>query len=73
MILVLDSGSTPGAAAPARELGATLVRSGFVPPPEVEGLLARWLSVARRRIDAAGWLDAAAVELEPWDVVPSRE
>lgn len=73
LMLVLDPASTPGASVLGRELGATLVRSGFVPPPEVEALLARWLSVARRRTDASGWVYESVAEPEPWDVVVNRD
>ena len=39
----------------ARELGATHVLCGFVPPPEVAGLLTRWVLLARRLIERGGW------------------
>ncbi|HEU5118322.1 MAG TPA: hypothetical protein VFT74_17020 [Isosphaeraceae bacterium] len=73
LILVLDPDSTPGVSFLARELGATLVRSGFVSPVEVEGLLGRWLSVSRRRQSLAGWTDEAEAEPEPWDVILNRD
>lgn len=69
LALVLDPGSSPGVPTLARELGATLVKSGFVPPPEVEALLARWLGLARTRLDASGWSLDQAAEPEPWDEV----
>ena len=50
----------------ARELGATLVLSGHVPPPVVAELLDRWLSLARRRTDADGWSARMAPEPESW-------
>ncbi len=73
LILVLDPGSTPGVSILARELGATLVKSGFVSPVEVEGLLARWLSLSRRRQSVVGWTDEAKVEPELWDVILNRD
>jgi len=53
--LVLDPESHHEAACLARELGATHVISGFVPPPYVAGLLARWIALAERHIERDGW------------------
>jgi hypothetical protein len=39
----------------ARELGATHVLVGFVPPPEVAHLLSRWVLLAQRQIQRSGW------------------
>src|SRR5262249_7371590 len=52
----------------ARELGATCVFSGFVPPPVVADLLARWIELARRGVERAGWSRTAFPETEtdPW-------
>ena len=47
----------------ARELGATHVLSGFVPPPQVAGLLTRWILLARRRIERDGWSRTSTPEL----------
>lgn len=52
----------------ARELGATHVFSGFVPPPVVADLLARWIALAQWGIDHAGWsrTPSPATETDPW-------
>ncbi len=55
LVLVLDPESIPGVALIAREVGATLVRSGFVSPPDVARILTRWITLASRRSEAAGW------------------
>jgi hypothetical protein len=68
--LVLDPKGHPGVAGLARELGATLVLSGFVPPPRVADLLIRWVPIARRRAEADGWAVPHAPDPEPWE---SRE
>ncbi len=65
--LVLDPRSAAEIARLARELGATLVLSGVVVPPEVEALIRRWLPLARRRSEQAGWALATAAAPEPWD------
>ncbi len=44
-VLVLDPEERLPEAALARELGATHVASGFVPPPFVSDLLARWITL----------------------------
>jgi len=74
-VLVLDPEAHEGVSSLARELGATHVISGFVPPPEVAHMIDRWILLATpigeregwsRRLeaesptDAEGWLDAAA-------------
>ena len=53
--LVLDPEAHEGVAALARELGATEVISGFVPPPEVACRIDRWISLAAVQIDREGW------------------
>jgi hypothetical protein len=52
----------------ARELGATHVGSGFVPPPIVASLIARWIVTVRNRIQSAGWSRTSFPETasEPW-------
>jgi hypothetical protein len=65
--LVLDSKGHPDVAGLARELGATLVLSGFVPPPRVADLLARWVPIARRRAEVDGWAVPQEPEPEPWE------
>ncbi len=54
-VLVLDPEAHDGVAELARELGATHVISGFVPPPEVAGLIDRWITLAEIQTDRAGW------------------
>jgi hypothetical protein len=67
-VLVLDPESHPGVAHLARELGATHVVSGFVPPPRVAELMARWIALALKRIDKGGWSRTAVPESDtkPW-------
>jgi hypothetical protein len=65
--LVLDPKGHPGVASLARELGATLVISGFVPPPRVADLLARWVPIARHRADVDGWALPHEPVPEPWE------
>ena len=69
LVLVLDPESYDGAALLARELGATHVVSGPATPPAVAGLLGRWLPLARRRAESAGWSGSAPEppEPEPWN------
>jgi hypothetical protein len=64
---VLDSKGHPDVAGLARELGATLVLSGYVPPPRVADLLARWVPIARRRAEVDGWAVPHEPEPEPWE------
>ncbi len=54
-VLVLDPEALDGVAELARELGATHVVSGFVPPPEVACLLDRWITLAELQADRTGW------------------
>ena len=69
LILVLDPDSLDGVAPLARELGATHVVSGPTTPPAVAALLRRWLPLARRRAEAAGWSvpTLEPPEPEPWN------
>jgi hypothetical protein len=55
LVLVNNAESDIDVTSLAREFGATHVLSGFVPPPEVAGLLTRWILLARRRIERGGW------------------
>jgi hypothetical protein len=68
-VLVLDPESHDEVAALARELGATHVASGFVPPPVVAGLLARWIMLSQRHFGRDGWSRTSFPETEtmPWD------
>jgi hypothetical protein len=67
-VLVLDPESHSGVAGLARELGATHVASGCVPPPFVASLLARWIELAQRTIDRDGWsrTSLADTATDPW-------
>jgi hypothetical protein len=67
LFLVLDRQANVEAAALARELGATLVFSGFTPPPRVAALLERWIPLARRRSEADGWARPPEPTPELWD------
>jgi hypothetical protein len=66
--LVLDPEAKPDIRSLARELGATHVCSGFVPPPFVAGLVDRWITMARQGIESAGWSLTTFPETatEPW-------
>jgi hypothetical protein len=66
--LVLDPEAKPDIRGLARELGATYVCSGFVPPPVVAGLVDRWITMARHGIESAGWSLTTFPETatEPW-------
>jgi hypothetical protein len=71
-VLVLDPECHSGVAGIARELGATHVASGCVPPPWVASLLARWIELAQRNIDRSGWSLASLADntadntTDPW-------
>jgi len=67
-VLVLDPEADAEVARLARELGATHVASGGVPPPFVVRLLARWIELAQRRIERDGWSRTSFPETgtEPW-------
>ena len=68
--LVLDPDIHEGVAMLARELGATEVISGFVPPPEVADRIDRWISLAAAQIEREGWSRPLAadspVDSESW-------
>jgi hypothetical protein len=55
LVLVKNAGDDREGTLLARELGATQVLSGFVPPPEVARLLGRWVLLAQRRTECSGW------------------
>jgi hypothetical protein len=66
--MVLDPEARSERRGLARELGATYVGSGYVPPPFVAELLARWITLARSRIETAGWLRTTLPDTatDPW-------
>ncbi len=74
-MLVLDPENHEEAARLAHELGATHVISGFVPPPEVAGLIDRWITRAEAGTERAGWsrplLPATPLDPEEWLQVAS--
>jgi hypothetical protein len=61
-VLVLDPGQHEGISEAARELGATLILSGFVPPPEVARLLERWIALSLDQSDHEGWSRPLALD-----------
>lgn len=67
-VLVLDPEVHQEAATLSRELGATHVVAGFVPPPVVAALLRRWITLAQTRIEHGGWSKILIPdsESEPW-------
>ncbi len=67
-VLVLDPESHEGVAETARELGATHVASGFVTPPFVADLLAKWINLAQSQIERDGWSASVRPESDsdPW-------
>ena len=69
LALVLDPEGHEGAALLAREVGASHVAAGPVTPPAVVDLLSRWLPLAQRRSESAGWSAATPEppEPEPWN------
>jgi hypothetical protein len=67
LILVFEPAKSPGLAAFAREVGATLVLPAITPPPRVVDLLARWLPLARSRSEADGWAEDRRPEPAVWD------
>ncbi len=67
-ILAIDPEGLAEVAGMARELGATHVFSGFVPPPIIADLVAHWIASARRSIERAGWSRTSFPdsETDPW-------
>jgi hypothetical protein len=76
-VLVLDPGSTEGVADLARELGATHVISGFVPPPEIAALLDRWIGLAAKQAEREGWSRPVSIgvplDAEGWLEIALRD
>ena len=64
--LVLDARGRAGVSLVAREVGASHVLSGPVPPPLVLEFLARWLALGRRRAETDGWSGNPEPPAEPW-------
>jgi hypothetical protein len=66
--LVLDPQARADARILAHELGATHVCSGSAPPPFVAGLIDRWIAMARREVETAGWSRTTFPETatDPW-------
>jgi hypothetical protein len=62
LIIVNNPDSYTEVTSLARELGATHVLSGFVPPPEVAILLIRWITLARRYLESDGWSRTSSPE-----------
>jgi hypothetical protein len=65
-VLVLDPDANEGVAELSRELGASLVISGFVPPPDVASLVDRWITLAAAQTEHEGWSRSLAAE-SPFD------
>jgi DNA-binding NarL/FixJ family response regulator len=65
-VLVLDPDAIEGVVELARELGASLAISGFVPPPEVASLIDRWIKLAVAQTEREGWSRSLAAE-PPFD------
>jgi hypothetical protein len=65
-VLVLDPEANEGVTELARELGATLVIPGFVPPPDVASLVDRWITLAAAQTKREGWSRSLAAE-SPFD------
>jgi DNA-binding NarL/FixJ family response regulator len=69
-VLVLDAEAHEGVGELARELGATHVISGFVPPPVVASLIDRWITLAAAQTQREGWsrnlTDEAPFDAESW-------
>ena len=63
LILALDPEDRPEVRDLARPGGATMLWSGFAPPPAVADLIDRWIALARQRCSRAG--RAALPEYEP--------
>lgn len=68
LTLVLDPESQAGVSSVAKEIGATLVLSGPIAPPDVARILGRWLALTQRRAEASGWFASPPrpQQAEPW-------
>ena len=66
--LVLDPDADVDARNLARELGATRICTGFTPPPLVADLIGRWIALAMRGLESAGWSRSTFPETatDPW-------
>jgi hypothetical protein len=69
LILALDPGGLPEVERTARVLGASIVWSGFAPPPAVASLVSRWIALARQRTSRAGRAALPEPEAEPADPI----
>lgn len=69
LILVFEPEDREEVSQLARELGATHVYSGAVPPPDVSRLLDRWIDLAADRSERGGWSRSDDLETlpEPWN------
>lgn len=69
LILVVEPDAREEVCQLARELGATHVFSGAVPPPDVSRLLDRWIDLAADRSERDGWSRSDDLETlpEPWN------
>jgi hypothetical protein len=65
--LMIDPVGRTEVAQLGRELGATLVLSGVVVPPDVEALIQHWLPIAGHREETGGWWPTSHPEPEPWE------
>jgi hypothetical protein len=66
--LVLDPEANADTRILASELGATHVCPGFAPPPIVADMISRWIAIARRETESAGWSRTIFPETaaDPW-------
>jgi hypothetical protein len=67
-ILVIDREADAETALILRELGATHVFAGFVPPPEVASLLGHWVGLAKQELERSGFFRTEFPETgtDPW-------
>jgi hypothetical protein len=65
-VVVLDPEANEGVVELARELGATQIIPGFVPPPDVASLIDRWITLAAAQTEREGWSRSLAAE-SPFD------
>ncbi|QDV36575.1 hypothetical protein [Tautonia plasticadhaerens] len=67
LILALDPEDRPEVRHLARPAGASMLWSGFAPPPDVAALVDRWIDVARLRASRAGRAALPGYEPDPSD------